>query len=207
VWKKGWRLQVKRGTKSWPLLKRGYVPGIRVVSNLCDSPSFPINIFSVNSHPTIPRLFQRIVSSLVPPVPTPPPPLNLPTEYDDISEYIFGLDSRQIIFVLGNYESANVLIQLNYSIDLIHFEDDDETPSQLRGPVVVSHGRSSFPALIIGHILNSATGVLVDQKSLLYLYTPPNGEDPPWFGMGSFDFARISLDKHSNMSHSDGGRW
>ena len=181
--------------------ERGYVRGIRVVSNLCESPSFfPFNTFPVNGHPTIPCLIQRIVSSLVPPIPRPPPPLNLPTEYDDIPEYIFGLDPRQIVFILGNYESANVLIKLNYSIDLTHSEDDDETSSQLRGPVVVSHGESSFSALIIGHILDSATGVLVDEKSQLYLYTPANGEEPPWFGMGSFDFARVSLDEHSNMN-------
>jgi hypothetical protein len=118
VYKMGESSQVK-AQELKAAAERGYVSGVRVVQDLCESPSCsPANALPVECHPNIPSLVRHVISTLMPPPVTTPRPLHLTTEYYAITKYIFDLEPRASVFVLGQFGSTDVLIDLTCCVYL-----------------------------------------------------------------------------------------
>jgi hypothetical protein len=141
----------------------------------------------------------KVASSIVPLIPSPPAPLNLPKDYDQIPSYLTDLGYQALTFVLGTYAGKDVLVIPNHSIELEHDENDPEAPSQMSSCVYVGYAGLLLDGIIIGHIVGTSTGLIVAENGQFFLYSPVNGEHGAWDGVGLGTVVNLSFDGERNM--------
>jgi hypothetical protein len=56
-----------------------------------------------------------------------------------------------------------------------------------------------LPRLIIGHIVNTSTGVIVGENNRLFLYSPSNGEHETWQGFEKGMVVGLTIDEDKEM--------
>jgi hypothetical protein len=105
-----------------------------------------------------------------------------------------------MVFVLGKYAGKQVHVKLNLAIDLAYDENDPEVPCQMRSSVYLHHRAAELPALIIGHIVGTSTGVIVAGNYRFFLFSPLNGTHIAWEGVEKGMVVGVTFDPDREMT-------
>jgi hypothetical protein len=87
------------------IAEQAFQNGVRLIQEICMPCFLSLSDVSlVSAEPTIPPIICRTIEAIAPPpAPSEPPELVLPTDYDEISDYILFLSPRANIVSFGTF--------------------------------------------------------------------------------------------------------